>query len=116
MFADDISDPNSCKTTATLSNKVLEDIQHQKRVTFSAEKCELLLVNRKECDSLPLNSDKINSVQRARYLGDLLNEKGNYLDLCEDRADRAKTTVIELCALSKGINFGHRQIESLLIL
>ena len=39
-----------------------------------------------------------------------------YADLCEDRADRAKTTVIELCALSKGINFGHRQIESLLIL
>ena len=60
--------------------------------------CELLLVNRKGCDSLPLNSDKINLVQRARYLGDLL---------CEDRADRAKTTVIEFCALSKGINFGH---------
>ena len=36
--------------------------------------------------------------------------------MCEDRADRAKTTVIDLCALSKGINFGHRQIESLLIL
>ena len=36
--------------------------------------------------------------------------------MCEDRAGRAKTTVIELCALSKGINFGHRQIESLLIL
>ena len=29
LFADDISDPNSCKTTATLSNKVLEDIKHQ---------------------------------------------------------------------------------------
>ena len=74
------------------------------------------MVNRKERDSLPLNFDKINSVQRACYLGDLLNEKGNYLDLCEDRADRAKTTVVELCALSKGINFGHRQIESLLII
>ena len=40
------------------------------------------------------------------------HEKGNYLDLCEDGADRAKTTVIEFCALSKGINFA----ESLLIL
>ena len=113
LFVDDISDPNNCKTTATLSNKVLEDIQHQKRVTFSAEKRELLLVNRKDCGSLPLNSDKINSVQRARYLSDLLNEKGNYLDLCEDRADRAKTTITELCALSKGINFRHKQIKSL---
>ena len=119
LFVDDISDLNSCKTTATLSNKVFVNIQHQKHETFSAEKCELLLVNKKECDSLPLNSDKINSVQRARYLGNLLNEKGNYLDLCQGRADRAKTTVTELCALSncKEINFGHnRQIESLLIL
>ena len=85
-------------------------------MTFSTEKCELLFVNRKECVSLPLNSDKIYSVQRALYLGDLLNEKENYLGLFEDRADRAKTRVIELCALSKGINFGHRQVESLLIL
>ena len=85
-------------------------------MTFSAEKCELLLVSRKACDSLPLNSDKINSVQKARHLGVLLNEKGNYSDLCEDTTDRAKTTVNELCALNKGINFGHRQIESLLIL
>ena len=99
-----------------ISNKVLEDIQHptSEACDLSAEKCELFVTE--ECDSLPLSSDKINSVQRARYLGDLLNEKGNYLDLSEDRADRAKTTVIELCALSKGINFGHRQIESLLIL
>ena len=62
LFVDDISDPNRCKTPATFSNKVLEDIHHQEHVTFSAEKCELLSVNRKGCDSLPLNSDKINSV------------------------------------------------------
>ena len=55
--------------------RFLEDMQHQKCVTFSSEKCELLLINRKECDSLSLNSYKIRSVQGARYLGDLLNEK-----------------------------------------
>ena len=53
LFVDDISGPNSCNTTATLSNKVLEDIQHQKRMTFSAEKCELLLVNRKSVIVFP---------------------------------------------------------------
>ena len=36
-----ISDPNSSKTAATLSNKVLEEIQYRKGVTFSVEKCEL---------------------------------------------------------------------------
>ena len=117
LFVDDISDPNSGKTTATLSNKVLEDIQHQKRVTFSAEKCELLLVNIKECDSLPLNSDKFNSVQRARYLGVILNKKGNYLDLCEIGLIGLKPQSLSFdSALNKGINFGHGQIESLLIL
>ena len=44
-------------------------------------------MNRNECDSIRPNSDKINSVQRARYLGDLLNEKGNYLGSVYMRLD-----------------------------
>ena len=73
LFVDDISDPNSCKTAATLSDKVLENIQHQKFVTFLAAKCEFLLINNKVCDSLPLNSDKINPRMR--------------MDGCENRTD-----------------------------
>ena len=84
LFVDDISDPNSCKTATALSEKVFEGIQYQKHVTFSAKECERLLINRKLsspelCDSLPLNCDKIKSVHKNRYLGDLFKWQGKLL-------------------------------------
>ena len=41
-FVDDLADPNRDKQSALASNAVLQAIQHEKRLAFSAEKCELL--------------------------------------------------------------------------
>ena len=41
-FADDIADPNSDEISAKFSNRIVEQIQFEKRLTLSAEKCELL--------------------------------------------------------------------------
>ena len=38
-FVDDIADPSREKPSAIASNSVLEAIQHEKRIFFSAEKC-----------------------------------------------------------------------------
>ena len=46
-FVDDL-DPNRDKQSAQASNAVLQAIQHKKRLTFSAEKCELLKINSKD--------------------------------------------------------------------
>ena len=43
----DIADPSRDKTSAIAINSNLETIQHEKRIPFSAEKCELLKINRK---------------------------------------------------------------------
>ena len=37
-FVDDIADPSREKASAIASNSVLESIQHEKRISFSAEK------------------------------------------------------------------------------
>ena len=47
-FVDDLADPNGDKQSALASNDVLQAIQHEKRLTFSAEKCELLKINSKD--------------------------------------------------------------------
>ena len=47
-FVDDLADPNRGKQSALISNAVLETIQHEKGLTFSAEKCELLKLTSKE--------------------------------------------------------------------
>ena len=47
-FLDDLADPNRDKQSALASNAVLQAIQHEKRLTFSAEKCESLKINSKD--------------------------------------------------------------------
>ena len=47
-FGDDLADPNRNKQSALASNAVLQAIQHEKWLTFSAEKCELLKINSKD--------------------------------------------------------------------
>ena len=48
------------------------------------------------------------------YLRDVFSDKGDNSGFCKDRHDEVKGTITD--ALSKGINFGIKQIESLLLL
>ena len=41
---------------------------------------------------------------------------GDNSDMCMERHLKAKGTTVELCSLSRGLSFGIRQIESMLIL
>ena len=78
-FVDDIADPSREKASAIATNSVLEAIQHEKRISFPAEKCELLKINYHNNDSLKVNGIGIKVVESARYLGDLFNIKGETL-------------------------------------
>ena len=115
-FVDDIANPSSSRQTAVLSNKLLENIQHEKRADFSAEKCELLKINSIGNDGLLLNGEDIKSVRKVRYLGDVFSDKGENSERCKVRHHKVKGTITELFPLTKGVKFGIRQIESLLLL
>ena len=66
--------------------------------------------------NITVNGENIKPVEIARYLGDKFSSKGNYTDLCKDRADRAKGSTFELIAPCREVKFGTRQIENMLIL
>ena len=85
-------------------------------MNFSAKKCGLLKINGVGNDGLLLNGDKINSVKKVKYLGDVFSGKGDNSELCQDIHDKVEGTITELFASSKGINFGTKQIKSLLLL
>ena len=84
-LVDDIANPSSRKQTSLLRNKLLENIQHEKCMNFSAEKCEHLKINSIGNDGLLLNGDKIKSVKKVRYLGDAFSDEGDNSELCMDR-------------------------------
>ena len=115
-FVDDLTDPNSYKQSALASNAVLQAFQHEKRLTFSAEKCELLKINSNDDTYLKVNGKSMKQVDVACYLGDHFNRQGNNSDLCEEKVTKAKGTIIELCSLCKRINMENKQIESMLLL
>ena len=83
-FVDELTDPNRDKQSALASNAVLLAIQHEKRLTFSAEKCESLKVNSKDDTYLNVNGRSMKQVDVACYLGDHFNHQGNNSDLCEE--------------------------------
>ena len=71
---DDIADPNNNEISAKFSNGIVEQIQFEKRLTLSAEKCELLKINSKcNGENLTVNNVKIKLVNVAKYLGDSFN-------------------------------------------
>ena len=76
-FGDDIADPKSDDVSAKFSNKIVEQIQFEKRLTLSAEKYELLKISSKcNGENLTVNKEKIKLVNAAKYLGDSFNSKG----------------------------------------
>ena len=47
-FVDDLADPNYSIQSASVSNQIIEQIQHEKRLNFSTRKCELLVIGQVE--------------------------------------------------------------------
>ena len=81
-FVDDLADPNNDIQSASVSNQIVEQIQHEKRPNFSTRKCELLLVGQVEENcKLEVNNTTIKQVEHVKYLGDFINSQGNNFDL-----------------------------------
>ena len=77
-FVDDIADPSREKASPIA-------VQHEKRISFSAEKCELLKIYCNNSDGFKVNGIGIKVVKSAQYLGDLFNIKGDNSDMCRER-------------------------------
>ena len=89
-FVDDLADPNHNIQSASASNQIIEQIQHEKRLKFSARKCELLVIGQVEDQcNLEVNNTTIKQVQHVKCLGDLINSQGNNCDLIKSRIDRS---------------------------
>ena len=69
-FVDNIADPNEGQLPAQMNNKIIEHTQHQKRLTFSEEKYELLKVYSKVADAtIQVNEKSVKTVRVVHYLG-----------------------------------------------
>ena len=64
----------------------------------------------------PHSLKRVRSVEKVKRLGNAFSViKENSSELGNDRHGKVKRTIVELFTLSEGINFGMKQIESLLL-
>ena len=114
---DDIADPNNDEVSAKFSNRIVEQIQFEKRLTLSVEKCELLKTNSKcNGENLTVNNEKIKLVNVANIYMTILIQRLGMQTYAKTRVDRARGSTHELLALCKEVTFGTQQIETMLIL
>ena len=76
-FADDIADLYNDEIAGKFSNRIVEQIHFEKRLTLYAEKCELFKISSK-CDSenLTVNNEKTKLVNIAKYfIADSFNSR-----------------------------------------
>ena len=101
--ADDLAHPNHSLTSAHVSNSVIEQIQFEKRLKFSAKKCELLAIGSVGAAyTLDVNGRTIKHVSSVKYLGDILNAQGSNVDLIKSRVDICHESV----SICKEAHFG----------
>ena len=97
LFVDDLADPIHNIQTASVSNQIIEQIQHEKRLNFSTRKCKLLVIGQVEDNSnLKVNNTTIKQVEHVKYLGDFINSQGNIFDLIKSRVNKS----VVVCHLS----------------
>ena len=113
-FVDDIADLNSGSENAANSNKIIVGIQEQKRLTFAAEKCRILKINSFDfSNTVCVKGEDLKVVTQFKYLGDVLNSRGDNSEMIKDRVGKATNEIISLC---KEVNFGKNQISNMLLL
>ena len=116
-FVDDIANVNRDFNSLCHSNRLIENIQHEKGFIFSSKKCELLRVGFKTLGgSFYVNNKSVTNSDCAKYLGDYVNSNGSNSDLIDARVRKAQRSVIELISICKENKFSLNQISAMFLL
>ncbi len=119
LFVDDTTDYNSTINENANSHLQIVCFSHSKRLSLNYKKCVSMIANRKSHDTNPTLRIGCNTVQNAklaRFLGDIVNEKGNNVDLIIDREKKGKAAMINCLSLCSEVTMGlHFVTVSLLL-
>ena len=119
LYVDDISDLSYSREDAVRNHDNAIIFSRMKKLSFSKTKCKTIIVNRSKGDIPPdlyIDGEKIESVPKVTYLGDVINEKGNNKDLIDDRLQRGTSAMIRIEALVKETCLGIYTIQVHLLL
>ena len=118
-FVDDIADISGCTEDAITAHINALEFALRKKLNFAADKCFIMIVNRKGTDVVPdlyINGEKVDCVEVIKYLGDIFNSKGNNEDLMNDRVCRATASMVSIQGFMREISLGVHSLSVYLLL
>ena len=118
-YVDDVVLVNNDVMDANTSHENFCFFADKKKQPLNDQKCFLLPVNCKKTDPIPVqqvNSQQVTFEEKAEYLGDIFNQKGNYKDLIEDRVRRGTVCTINTMAECSDAAMGKYALNSILLL
>ena len=118
-FVDDTADSNVNKKSAETAHERAVRFGERKKLTYSTDKCMVLIQNEKPTVSPPelkIADEVLKIVNVLKYLGDMFNNKGNNKDLIDDRIKRGIQAKTGIIAFLKENNLGVYEISVSIIL
>ena len=117
-YVDDILDINETTDDSEEAHQVVLDFTAKKRLELSGKKCSIIVINAKNktTPKLKIGGKCIKREKSAKYLGDILNEKGNNDDLVEDRIKKGNGSTVNIFSTIQDVTLGSFTIETTLLL
>ena len=118
-FVDDIADISGSFEDAISAHNNAIIFSLKKKLTFSPDKCYIMIVNNRRNNGIPdlyIDGQKVDNVDVIKYLGDIFNSKGNNNDLMEDRRNRGIAAMVSIQGFMREANLGFHTLNVYLLL
>lgn len=120
-YVDDIYDLNQSDENTIEAHQNAQVFAMRKKQSYAPEKCNVMLVNRRNKTNLVVPKLKINDeimeeVHQMVCLGDVFNSKGNNDALMEDRVKRGTASMVSIHGFMREISVGVYTVSVFLLL
>ena len=118
-YVDDILDVDVGPEDVSDGHDTVLTFTSKKRLELSWKKCALLVIRPKKNTKIPnllIDEKQVKREKSAKYLGDIINEKGSYSELVEERVRNGNFCSVNTFAMVQEITFGYCTIQTLLLL
>ena len=118
-FMDDLMDTNTTVADVQTAHEETKFFSKKKKMPLNEDKCIVLAVNSRHPHPMPvlsINNKKLKIKDKAKYLGDIFNQKGDNQDLIKDRKVSAIRCLISCITECYTISRGAKAMNTLLML
>ena len=121
-MVDDVIGVTACSDEAIKLNAIINVKVESKKLRLSNDKCYKLHIGKKDSKlincthQIKAHEQNIKCVKSAKYLGDILNQRGTIDDTITDRKNKSIGKISQISTILSSITFGMYYIDTALIL